>query len=178
MATYNDLVPALDTGENHMGGTQQVGYLGSIADFETIQKPVSAPVNGEDAFVIATPHVMKENKRMIKLYTEQNKGEITYEPLGSEDGGGFLATYKGFLPGDSKKFNYHANLVRSSKFIAIIPDADGLLNQIGTEAFQATMKMSKVTETNDGVKGYNVEISARMPWKLIYTAAVPLEVEE
>lgn len=176
--TYNDLVPEWDTGINNMGGTQQVGFIGSIVDFETIQEPATSPVNVVDTHVVATAHVMKSGKKMTKVYTEQNKGEVSYDPLGSEDGGGFMATFKGFLPGDSKKANYMANVVRSTKFIAIVPDADGLMNQIGTEAFPATMKMGKKTQTNDGVKGYDVEISARMPWKLMYTAAVPLEVAD
>ncbi|GAB3177597.1 hypothetical protein [Telluribacter humicola] len=172
-ATYQDLKPDWDDNALNMGGTQQIGWYGSLPDFLTIAKPASAPVDPLEEYVIATPHVMKTGKKMHQIYTEVNKGELDYEPLGSEDGGGFKVTGKLFIPGDTTKLNYFANKVRQSKYIFLIPDADGLLNQIGTEGFPATIKMAKKSSTNDGVKGYECEVSAYMPHKLIYDAVVP-----
>lgn len=171
--TYHNLMQDYDAGQNNMGGIQQIGWYGSIPDFETISTPAANPTDALDEFVIAQPHVMKEGKQMFKIYTEVNKGSITYERLGSEDGGGFRVTANMFIPGDSKKQTFLANKVMSSKYIALIPDADGLMNQIGTEGFPASIKLSKETATNDGVKGYNAEVTAYMPWKLIYAAGVP-----
>lgn len=173
--TYQDLIQDYDAGQNNMGGTQQIGWYGSIPDFATISKPAANPTDVLDEFVITQPHVMESGKQMFKIYTEVNKGSITYERLGSEDGGGFRVTATLFIPGDSRKQTYLANKVMSSKYIFLIPDADGLMNQIGTEVFPASLKLSKETATNDGVKGYNAEATAYMPWKLIYAAAVPNE---
>lgn len=171
--TYQDLKQDYDAGQNNMGGTQQIGWYASLADFTTVAEPAATPVDPLDEYVIATPHVMKTGKKFFELYTEVNKGEIQYERLGSEDGGGFRATLKVFIPGDSKKMNYITNKVMSSKYIVIMPDADGLKNQIGSKAFPASIKLGKNTATNDGVKGYEGEIVAYMPWKIIYDAAVP-----
>jgi hypothetical protein len=177
--TYSDLVPDHDNNVKAMGGTQQIGYFGSIPDFETIAKPTAPFTNPEDEYVILTPHVMKEGKKMLEFYTEQNRGEVTYEPIGSLDSTGFKASAKAFLPSETKKGNYMANKVRQSKYIVLFPDADGTINQIGTKEFPATIKMAKKTSTNEnGALGYEIEIEAIMPKKLIYDAAVPTEVAE
>ena len=171
--TYKDLRQDYDGGHNNMGGTQQIGWYASLGDILTVATPGASPSEEEDEFVIKTPHIMKSGKNFFELYTEVNKGSITYERLGSEDGGGFKATLAIFIPGDSKKLNYITNKVQSSKYIVLMPDSDGLINQLGSEAFPASIKLGKTTETNEGVKGYTGEIVAYMPWKIIYEAAVP-----
>ena len=175
--TYSDLLPDWDNDVKAMGGTQQIGYFGSIPDFLTIAKPTAPFTAPEDEYVVKTPHIMKTGKKMLQLYTEQNRGEVMYEPIGSLDSTGFKATAKAFIPGESKKLSYLANKVRQSKFIVLMPDADGAINQIGTQAFPATIKMAKKTSTNENrALGYEVEIEAIMHQKLIYDAAVPVGV--
>lgn len=174
--TYSDLKPDWDNDVRAMGGTQQIGYFGSIPDFQTIAKPTAPFTNPEDEYVIKTPHAMKTGKKMLEFYTEQNRGEVMYEAIGSLDSTGFKATAKAFIPSDSKKLNYLANKVRQSKYIVLFPDANGTIHQLGTKEFPATMKLAMKTSTNEnGALGYEVEIEAIMHQKLIYDAAVPTE---
>lgn len=173
--TYKDIMPNWDNGVNNMGGTRQIGYYASYPDFLNFPKPGTTPATPEDEFIVSTAPTFKTGKGWKKIYFEEDKSEFTMESLGSADGGGFKVTATGFVPSDNKDLNYFANVVRGTKFIFIIPDADGTLNLVGTEEFPATMKLSKQTGTHSsGVKGYNVEISAYMPQKLMVTAAISL----
>lgn len=173
--TYKDIMPSWDNGVNNMGGTMQIGFFASYPDFLTFPKPGASPATPEDEYVVSTPPTFKTGKCFRKIYFEEDKSEFTMESLGTADGGGFKVTATGFVPSDDKDLNYLANIVRGSKYILVIPDSDGTMNQVGTEEFPATMKLSKATGTHsNGVKGYNVEVSAYMPKKILFTAAVPL----
>lgn len=175
MAEYGDFVNAWGTGKTMMGGLQEIGYLCSVADLQTIQGLPSSPSTPADKYVIATAHVCKTGKKFSKIYVSKEKGSLSYKALGNLDGGGFEITAQIFIPGDSKELTYIANESRFDRFIGLLPDKEGIINQIGTENNPAAIIMDYSTEvvTGDG-KGYAGRIVAYQPYKIIYSAAVPL----
>ena len=175
MSTYGDFVPAWGTGKTMMGGLQEIGYLCSVADLQTIQALPVSPTIPADKYVIATPHVCKTGKKFSKIYVSKEKGALAYKALGNLDGGGFEITASVFVPGDSKELTYIANESRFDRFIALLPDKEGIINQVGNENNPAVIIMDYATEvvTGDG-KGYMGRIVAYQPYKILYDASVPL----
>jgi hypothetical protein len=175
MANYGDFVPAWGTGRSMMGGLQEIGYLCSVADLQTVQVPATNPTDPKDKYVIATAHVCKTDKKFSKIYVSKEKGSLSYKHLGNLDGGGWEVTAQVFMPGDSKEQTYAANESQFDRFIGLLPDKEGIINQVGTENNPAVLQMDFSTEvvTGDG-KGYMGRIVAYQPFKLIYSAAVPL----
>jgi hypothetical protein len=175
MSTYGDFVPAWGSGKTMMGGLQEIGYLCSVADLQTIQGLPGSPSTPADKYVIATAHTCKTGKKFSKIYVSKEKGALSYKALGNLDGGGYEVTATIFVPGDSKELTYIANESRFDRFIALLPDKEGIINQVGNENNPAVIVMDYNTEvvTGDG-KGYMGRIVAYQPYKVLYDAAVPL----
>ncbi|WP_028521978.1 hypothetical protein [Runella limosa] len=175
MATYGDFVPDWGTGKSMMGGLQEIAYICSVADIATFKVPATNPTNPEDKYAIVEPHVCKTGKKFSKIYVSKEKGSLEYKHLGNLDGGGWEITAQVFIPGDSKKQTYMANETQFDRFIALLPDKEGIINQVGTETNPAVLQVDYSTQvvTGDG-KGYMGKIVSYQPWKYIYDAAVPL----
>lgn len=175
MSTYGDFVPAWGSGRSMMAGLQEIGYICSVVDLQTIQGLPASPATPADKYVIATPHACKTGKKFLKIYVSKEKGNISYKKMGNMDGGGFEITVQVFVPGDSKEQTYIANESQFDRFICLIPDKEGIINQVGTENNPAVIQFDFSTEvvTGDG-KGYMGRITAYQPFKIIYDAAVPL----
>ncbi|MGX5854521.1 hypothetical protein ACWKW6_12795 [Dyadobacter jiangsuensis] len=165
--------PPFGQGANFMPGTAQVLYICPVGDIATFGTAPATPANKK--YTITTPHVCKTGKKFTKMYVAIEKGQLQFEALGSREGSGFKVSGTGYIPGDSDDLTYFANEAQADRFIIIMKLANGTLSQVGTEDYPATIRMAHDSETVTGdSSGYAVRIEAYMPYKLLYSASVPL----
>ncbi|WP_028665929.1 hypothetical protein [Runella zeae] len=176
-ASYKNLFPDWGNEKSRMGGIAQTIYLIPVGDIETWASP-AVNAAGEAKFVHSVPFVPKTDKGFLKAYVTPTTGELSMPAIGGRDGGGFDASVKIFIPGNDVYLNYIANVAQSDVFIALIPDNDGTtINQIGDASHFCHLKLGYKTDTEDAEhgKGYEGEITAKVPHKYLYTAAIPLK---
>lgn len=179
MASYKNLIPDWGDESSNMGGIAQIGYFMPIGEIQTWSLPV-ANATGENKFIHTQAFVPKTGGGFSKFYTTPEVGELDLAALGGRDGGGFDGSVKIFVPGNTKQLNYLANVCRSDAFVALIPDNDGTLNQLGDPGHYVAIKLDYKTGpiTTEHGRGYNGELMVKQPFKLLYTGAIPLKPEE
>ena len=175
-AVFKDLIPDWGNETANMGGIAQIGYFMPVRHIATWAAP-AANSTGSNKFVHTVPFAPVANEGFLKFYCTPEVGEFDMAAIGSRDGGGFDGSVKIFIPGNDKELNYLANVCRSDVFVALVPDNDGTLNQLGTQHHFVFVKLDYKTGpiTTEHGRGYFGELMVKQPFKILYTGAITLK---
>jgi hypothetical protein len=158
MYNYQNL-PGLN-GADNTSGLQVNCHFAPISEFLLI-KGFKTTTDPGDSVTIDGSHTFAAGKGFTKAYGTLGTGQLTSESNGEVDGRG--ATNKGvfFHPGNKKEVAEFIRKGKNDDFIFLFHDADGTINQVGSEGIPAklTGKYDSATLGN-GRKGWMIEVEA------------------
>ncbi len=138
--------------------------VANIEDITTLQAPAAQigdlASTAITAATIATAHVFATGKCMHKLYGTQNKGKGGYAPVGEVDSEAQKGTAELYHPGSKATADALALKYTNWSGLVFIAEADGTIRQYGSAAFPARIKVTYDTGTNEGYKGYKIDVMA------------------
>lgn len=167
-----------DGTEENIGGTEQYIYYAPVGDFTTIQAPsdLASGTTFASLVAIATSHVFAVGKHFYTLYCTMDKGKLGMEQQGEPDGFSTKPKVTIYHPGSKKEILGFARYSKSNNFIVLVPLADGVVHQIGTQQFPASISHKFDSASNSsGLRGNEFEITTAVALGAqIYEGAIAL----
>ena len=169
-----------DTCDSNMGGTKLKMHYALHNDVDEFGAPAAFQTGDPESkkFKIAEAHTMKTGKSFKTIEITRNTGVNNIGPGGANSGTKVMnPVFR--LPSNNDAalalFN-RANGITS--FVFLIEDAnmpDGTYDQIGTDKHYAVITAQKVNGgNNEEGSMYEFTIECTQPYRMLYTAAVPL----
>jgi len=132
-------------GRKNTGGTQTNVYYASVCDFDVIPTVPANPATMADVAKITANFTFKPGKKFSKFYTTEGTSEVKSTGVGETDGRSFEITAEVFHPGTEVELLGFATMINNASTIWLVPDADGVIRVIGSEAFPAKISANDHT---------------------------------
>jgi hypothetical protein len=154
-------VAAPESQANNMGGTKQRFWFAPISYFDTIAKPDPNATTLAGTVDITDSHTFLPGKGFHKCYITLDKNGVTFKPQGERDGRSYAQEFKGFTPGSSSTVNGLLSRAKNDRFIVLVEETDGVVNQLGTEDYYAEMvgEFTSGNKSND-LRGYTITVTS------------------
>lgn len=139
---------------DNMGGTGTKFYFALAADVETWPTaPDPATATVDDLQVYPTDFVMKTTKNFFTGYMTPDTGVLTNSDQGDIDGVSQKHTFKLFHPKMNARLKAFIRATNNQGMVFIVPDANGVLHVVGSEAFPALKTADGESGSGEGTAG-------------------------
>lgn len=168
-----------EDGQDNMAGTQLIAYYIPISEVETLPGYVANPAALGDYATIDTDIIPKVGSKFLELYASPDSGKIDDNKIEGKDSNSYESIYEFFFPKNDAASLGFQRLAGTTKFLVIVPEADGN-NRIlgikpGVPAILASVAGSSGNNSG-GEKGATFQFKS---WQNgpapIYTGAITLE---
>lgn len=175
MPTFKHM-PGVKFGKRNPGGIKQVIYFALVDDFDTIADYTTP--DSEDLAErskITNPHVFKAGKGWTKLQPTKDKSTLNMEYPKDFDVTGGKEVCKFSYPGNEEELSGFISVAPTAKVIALVPDTNGKLIQIGTKLNPAQFMPQNhaVGNTPMEYKGAEMQLEAYMDLRSFYSGSNP-----
>jgi len=165
-------------GVDNMAGTQLIAYYIPIDDVETLPGYKADPALLGDYATVDTAIVCKSGKNFLKLYASPDSGKIDDTKIEGKDSNSFESVYDFFFPKNDAASLGFQRLAGTTKFLIIVPEADGNNRLMGIKpgvpAILASVAATSGTQST-GEKGATMQFKSIQNGPApIYTAEIPL----
>lgn len=158
---------------NNMGGTKQRFWFAPIDYFDTIASTPAVPTTPAELVTIADSHTFLPNKGFHKVYITLDKNGIQNEIQGERDGKSYKQTFKGFTPGSNATLDGLFGMSKNDNFICLIEETDGVVRQVGTADFYASMTGSfNSGEKSPDLRGYEIMVESVANYNYRYDGTI------
>lgn len=159
-------------GADNTGGMQVTSWGAPVSSFLLIKGFKNTTAAG-DSVTIDGSHTFTSPAGFIPFYGTLGTGQLTSEANGERDGMGATNKFVFFHPGNRKEVAEFVRKGKNEDWIFLAKDADGTVEQVGTEGLPAKMtgKYDSATLGN-GRKGWNIEVEAFANGKIFYEGTI------
>lgn len=162
-------------GSSNPGSIQQTIYYALVDDFDTIADYMANPTTLAEKCKIVDPHSFLAGKGWNKIVFTKDSGNLSMEYPEQFDvtGGRIVVPIK--YPGNDEEVAGFMEAAQTAKVIALVPDKNGKLVQVGTKLSPAQF-MPKKYDSGKTAKDYNgneIELIADMPRMTFYSGSIP-----
>jgi len=176
MAAIFKHMPGIAFGDKNPGGVKQAIYFALVSDFDSIAT-YATPTSDDlaERSKITSPHTFLPGKGWTKLQPTKDKANLGMEYPKDFDVTGGKEVCKFSYPGNDENLSGFISVAPTAKVIALVPDTNGKLIQIGTELNPAQFmpQNHETGKTPMEYKGAEMQLEAYMDLRTFYSGADP-----